>query len=87
MTVDVRKFKWTRDRLLAYIEDFLDETGMSYTRFGMIVTNSPNLVSKLREGKDVTTNTYDRCIRAMDVWRARQMKVKQRKKYGSQQKA
>ena len=78
MPVDRGKFDSTRGYLLALIEDFLDETGVSHSRFSVMVTNSRSLVSKLRDGKDVTTGTYDRCVRAMDVFRARKMKVERK---------
>jgi hypothetical protein len=81
MVVDGRKYDKTRDLLLAHVEDFLEETGMSKTRFGLITVATPGLVDNLRAGKDVTTATYDKCMLAIDVFRAKRLKVKQRKPY------
>ena len=53
----------TRDDLLAEIEKFLRDIGMSATRFGEASMNDRALVKRLREGRDLRSETIDR-IRA-----------------------
>jgi hypothetical protein len=53
----------TRDALLAEIEKFLRETGMSRTAFGMKALNDGALMIRLRKGADLRSETIDR-IRA-----------------------
>lgn len=53
----------TRDDLLAEIEKFLRDMGMTPTRFGQKSIADRALVQRLREGRDLRSGTIDR-IRA-----------------------
>ena len=46
--------------LLAEIEAFLAETGLSPTKFGLAAVNDGHLVANLRKGTSVTLKTADR---------------------------
>jgi phosphopantothenoylcysteine decarboxylase/phosphopantothenate--cysteine ligase len=46
--------------LLAEIEAFLAETGMTATKFGLAAVNDGHLVAKLRKGNSVTLRTADK---------------------------
>lgn len=50
----------TRDELVREIEDFLDETGMTPTKFGVDATGDRALMITLRGGRDVTLATADK---------------------------
>ena len=65
----------TRDYLLEQVHAFLKlasgpkvEDRVSANRLGMLVCGSPNLVSRLKSGKDVYTSTYDKTIFVMEEW-------------------
>ncbi|MGO4716365.1 hypothetical protein [Bradyrhizobium sp. 2TAF24] len=51
------------DPLLAQISDYCREAGIAESTFGRLAVNDGKLVSRLREGKRITTDTLDR-IRA-----------------------
>lgn len=65
----------TRDELVRYVIQFLEIAGspgtpnkVSRTQFSMKVSNSPNLVTRLLSGHDVTTATYDKAVAFIDEW-------------------
>lgn len=49
----------TRERILKSVEEYLEISGLSKTKFGLLVANDPRLVDRLRAGKDITTATAD----------------------------
>ncbi|WP_315831381.1 hypothetical protein [Bradyrhizobium prioriisuperbiae] len=51
------------DQLLAQISDYCRQAGMAESTFGRLAVNDGKLVSRLREGKRITTDTLER-IRA-----------------------
>ena len=59
----------TREALLAEIETFLVETGMSARRFGLGAVKDGSLIGRLRCGLDVTTGTADRISQFMRDYR------------------
>lgn len=60
--------KSTLDKLTEEVDAFLRATGMPKTNFGRAVANDPRLVSRLRQGSDVTTTTADRIRRYMSEY-------------------
>ena len=50
----------TRDQLLTDIKAFLERTDVTPTDFGIKSIGDPNLMRRLRNGKDVTLCTADR---------------------------
>lgn len=46
--------------LLTEIEGFLEETGMSATRFGSLALNDPPFVAQLRDGRDCKLSTVEK---------------------------
>lgn len=61
-----------KEALLADIEAFLASTGMKHTTFGYKVMNDPAFVSRLREGRDVRTDTIDRVRAFMEEARTKE---------------
>ncbi|MBK8467809.1 MAG: hypothetical protein IPL32_18515 [Chloracidobacterium sp.] len=59
-----------KDTLLADIEAFLASTGMKHTAFGSQALKDPAFVTRLREGKDVRTDTIERVRSFMEGYRA-----------------
>ena len=55
--------------LLAEIEAFLEQTGLSPTKFGLAAVNDGHLVANLRKGTSVTLKTADRVRAYMARWR------------------
>lgn len=62
----------TKSSLTAEIEAFLDRVGMSPTRFGVLTVNDAKLVSRLRAGSDVRTQTADKLREFMREYRPSQ---------------
>lgn len=46
--------------LLRQIEDFLNKTGMPWTKFGRIVARDPRLVGDMRNGRSPRPDLADR---------------------------
>ena len=64
----------TKAKLLKDIESFLvdnknaNKDKISETSFSIKVAKTPNLISRLRAGKDVTTSTLDSCYSFINDW-------------------
>ena len=59
----------SRIELLAEIEAFLSETGMSPTAYGKAVANDSNLVRQLRGGRSIGLKKVDDICMFMDRFR------------------
>jgi predicted transcriptional regulator len=55
-------------QLALQVEDFLKETGMSASAFGIQAIGQKPLVYRLRAGKDVTTRTASRIVEFMQQY-------------------
>lgn len=56
----------TREKMLKDILAHLEKTGMAESKFSLLVTNSPGLVTRLRAGQDVVTGTMDAAYKFME---------------------
>lgn len=54
-----------RSALLAEIESFLTERGMSAKAFGQLAVNDGKFVARLRSGENMTTDTITRVHRLL----------------------
>lgn len=64
----------TRDQLLADIEDFLAQSGMSPSAFGRLAMKDPSFMSRFRAGADVTLITAEKLRLFMRDFRKSRMK-------------
>lgn len=55
----------TREQLLADVEQFLADTGLSATTLGIRIAKDPNLIFDLRAGRDPTLSMANRIWRFM----------------------
>jgi hypothetical protein len=69
--------------LLQEIDEFLAETGMTQTRFGLDAMNNSSFVRQLRNGHSVTLRTMDRVRTFMLKARAARAEGKVPKERGS----
>ena len=67
-----------RDEFAARVEEFLrhssspaERNRVSASKLGMHITGSPNMVQRLRQGKDVHLTTYEKTLDYMERWYAR----------------
>jgi predicted transcriptional regulator len=56
----------SKEQLLAEVETFLREAGITQSQFGQAAVNDRSFVSRLRKGSDVRLETADR-VRAFIV--------------------
>lgn len=59
----------SREQLLKEIDAFLAKHGMSATRFGTLAANDTALVSKMKNGRSVRVDMFDRLRRFMAAYR------------------
>ena len=52
----------TNEDIIQSIERHCQETGMAVTTFGKKVVNDGKLLSRLREGKSISIDTYNRIL-------------------------
>jgi len=64
-----------RDEFAARVEEFLrhssspvERNRVTASRLGMYITGSPNMVQRLRQGKDVHLTTYEKTLDFMERW-------------------
>ena len=60
----------TRDYLLRRIEAFCAATGCTERQLGERAVRNPKIITRIRRGDHVTTDTIERIERAMDDLRA-----------------
>ena len=63
------KAKASREQLLEDVEVFLAKTGMYASYLGRDAVNDTALVSRLRAGRDVRSETADRVRAFMRTWK------------------
>lgn len=61
----------TDAEVLAQVESFLEDSGMTYTRFGRNVNGDFNLVRELRGGRRLTLRTARRIMEFIEDERSR----------------
>jgi antitoxin (DNA-binding transcriptional repressor) of toxin-antitoxin stability system len=72
-----------RSLVLAEIERFLAETGMSERAFGLAAVTDHRLVRRLREGRGVTLTTIERAAAFISAHRAKDCPSRRKKARGN----
>ncbi len=64
-----------KNQLVKDVNDFLKVAGrpsqrdrLTATKLGLRVTGNPNLIFRLRSGKDIHLSTYDKLLGEMERW-------------------
>jgi hypothetical protein len=67
-----------RDEFTARVEEFLrhssspaEKNRITPTKLGLYITGNPNMVQRLRQGKDVHLTTYEKTLDFMERWYVR----------------
>jgi homoserine dehydrogenase len=69
-----------KDEFRKTVEDFIEETEMSETNFGIGALKQPNFVFQLKDGRECREATQEKCLLFMENYR----KNNEREKNGKQ---